>query len=67
MKNISLHLLLLTSLLFSACKSEAQKVVGATGNAQVEVIDFYSTHRCVTSGISPNGYPQQPLSVEINR
>jgi thiol-disulfide isomerase/thioredoxin len=48
MKNISLQLLLLTSLLFSACKSEAQKVVGATGNAQVEVIDFYSTHRCVT-------------------
>jgi len=48
MKNISLQLLLLTSLLFTACKSEAQKMVGATGNAQIEVIDFHSTHRCVT-------------------
>jgi hypothetical protein len=48
MKNISVQLLLLTSLLFTACKSEAQKMVGATGNAQVEVIDFHSTHRCVT-------------------
>jgi hypothetical protein len=48
MKNISFQLLLLTSLLLFSCKSEAQKMVGATGIAQVEVIDFHSTHRCVT-------------------
>ena len=48
MKNISLQLMLLTSLLLYSCKSEAQKMVGGTGNAQVEVIDFHSTHRCVT-------------------
>lgn len=48
MKNFSLQLLLLTSLLFSACKTEAQKLIGPSGIAQIEVIDFHSDHRCVT-------------------
>lgn len=48
MKNIPLQLLLLTSLLFTACKSEAQKWVGPSGVAKIEVIDFHSTHRCKT-------------------
>lgn len=48
MKSIALQFLLLTSLLFTACKSDAQKWVGPAGVAKIEVIDFHSTHRCKT-------------------
>lgn len=48
MKNIAFQLLFFAALLLSACESEAQKMVGATGIAQIEVIDFHNTHRCVT-------------------
>lgn len=48
MKNIALQLLLLTSLLFTTYKSDAQKWVGPSGAAKIEVIDFHSTHRCQT-------------------
>ncbi len=48
MKIFSFQMLLLGSLLLTACQSDAQKAVGAKGTAQIEVIDFHTTHRCQT-------------------
>lgn len=46
MKHLFAPLFLLAGLLLTACETEAQKMAGASGGARVEVIDFYSTHRC---------------------
>ncbi|MCC6410093.1 MAG: hypothetical protein IT270_00455 [Saprospiraceae bacterium] len=46
MKISTLHLLIFTSIMLSAFKSEAQKMVGASGSSKIEVIDFHTTHRC---------------------
>jgi hypothetical protein len=48
MKKTAFQLTLLIGLLFPACKSDAQKWVGPTGVAKIEVIDFHTTHRCKT-------------------
>lgn len=48
MKRLTLQLLLLMGLLFTTGKSEAQKWVGSSGVAKIEVIDFHTTHRCKT-------------------
>lgn len=48
MKYLPLQILLLTSLLFTAYSIDAQKYIGASGAAKIEVIDFHTTHRCKT-------------------
>jgi thiol-disulfide isomerase/thioredoxin len=48
MKSIQLQILLLLLFFFTASITQAQKWVGASGTSKVEVIDFHSTHRCMT-------------------
>ena len=50
MKNFNIAVILVMSILLFSCKEKAQKeLVKAEKQAnKIEVIDFYSTHRCMT-------------------
>lgn len=48
MKTVSKTLLVMTMMLFAACKSDAQTSSGKPTASPVQVIQFHSQHRCVT-------------------
>jgi thiol-disulfide isomerase/thioredoxin len=48
MKTLKLTSITAFILLFISCKGEAQEQKAEKSSNQIEVIDFYSTHRCTT-------------------
>lgn len=48
MKTFPISLIILVTIMFSACTGEAQKSTTPPTSATIQVIQFHSEHRCVT-------------------